>query len=66
MIIVTIEDGRALQYCDPGMAAFARRHKLPWRTFKEQGLPAEILASIDDEMARAVIQQAKRRLNVEE
>ncbi|TGC32435.1 hypothetical protein CW310_02085 [Pseudomonas citronellolis] len=58
---VLLEDAVVLGYCRPGAAKFFRRHGLDWWTFKEEGLPIEQIERIDDEMARAVVEQARRR-----
>jgi hypothetical protein len=49
--LVTLEHCRALGYCAFGMRAFFRAHGLDWTTFRERGLPADVIAATGDAMA---------------
>ena len=56
------EDMRVLNYCNRGARQFALRHNLDWSEFLVNGLDVKVLENIDDDMARAVVAQAKRRV----
>lgn len=58
-------DLAALRYCNRGSRQFFERHGLNWSSFLQDGVAIETVERIDDEMARAVVRQAKRRLGVE-
>ena len=47
-------------YCSRGMRAFAIRHKLNYEDFLKNGIAIEDALKIDDEMMRAVIQEAEK------
>ena len=54
-----------LRYCNRGSRQFFDRHGLNWASFLRQGVDMGVIEQIDDEMARAVVREAKRRLGVE-
>lgn len=55
------EDMRALRYCNRGARQFAERYGFDWADFLQNGVDAKLLESIDDDMVRAVLEQARRR-----
>ena len=60
---VYIRHARAIAnggYCSRGMRKFAERHSLDWEDFLLNGIDADVLRSIDDEMARAVVLEAEK------
>lgn len=58
-------DLAALRYCNRGSRLFFERHGLNWASFLQQGVDIAVIEQIDDEMARAAVREAKRRLGVE-
>lgn len=58
-------DLTALKYCNRGSRQFFERHGLNWSSFLQHGVPVEVIEQIDDEMAREVVRQAKRRMEAE-
>lgn len=52
--IVTLQHCRALGYCARGMRAFFAHHGLDWQTFRERGLPADLIEATGDAMAQRV------------
>lgn len=61
-MIVIHEDIRVLKFCNRGGRAFFARHGLNWQDFVKNGIDAEILLKIDDAMAHAAVDQARRRI----
>lgn len=47
-------------YCSRGMRLFAKTHDLDWEDFLHNGIDAEVLRAIDDDMARAVVLEAEK------
>lgn len=60
-MIVTLNDARALNYCNKGIRDFLARHNLDWKEFRLRGLDSEALLATGDEMAERVVEQAKIR-----
>lgn len=58
-------DLASLGYCNRGSREFFNRHGLNWSLFLKEGVEFSEVERIDDEMVRAVIRQAKRRIGVE-
>lgn len=61
MTTVTHQDLRVLGYCNKGAREFFVRHGLDWSLFMQQGVAAEVLLEIDDEMAHTAVAEARRR-----
>lgn len=60
MTTVRVEDCRALKYCALGMRRYFTKHDLDFKTFLQDGLPAEAFPK-DDLLATQAIKQAERR-----
>lgn len=58
---VELQDLAALRYCHKGARRWFAMHGLDWETFLREGLPAETLASVNDPLANAAIEQARKR-----
>lgn len=59
--VLRLEDAIALRYCRRGCRTFAERHGLDWSRFIGDGIPLDEVETIDDEMMRAAIAQARKR-----
>jgi hypothetical protein len=57
-------DLTALRYCNRGSRQFFERHGLNWALFLQEGVDMEAVEKIDDEMAKAVVRQAKLRQGI--
>lgn len=64
-VTVTVQDLRALTYCGPGIAEFCARHEINFREFLKHGVVSTILDHIDDDMVRAAVVQARKRVETE-
>ncbi len=60
------QDIAVLKFCNRGARQFFARHGLDWSDFIKNGIDFAVLETIDDEMARQAIGQAKRRLGIVE
>jgi hypothetical protein len=54
-------DIAAIKFCNRGARMFFDRHGLDWGLFMREGIDADVLAKLGDEMGLKAIQQAKRR-----
>ena len=59
------QDLSTLNYCNRGSRQFFERHGISWSDFLREGVDIELIAQIDDEMARKVVTQAKNRLGID-
>lgn len=60
MVTVLHRHIRQLGYCNKGARVFFERHGLNWADFMANGISADVLGQIDDDMARCAIAQAER------
>lgn len=61
MTTVTVADMRACGYCARGAREFARRNGLDWQAFVSGGIDAAELEKLDNSMAEAVVEVARKR-----
>lgn len=58
---VLLEDAATLGYCRRGLRMVAERHGFDYSDFVFNGIDSSKLEVIDDEMVKALIEQARRR-----
>lgn len=58
---VLIIDATSLGYCAKGMRQFFELHNLDYLDFVHNGMDEEILIKMDDAMALAVVEEARKR-----
>ena len=56
---VVANDLHKPQMCVPGTRAFFKRHKLDWRGFIRNGIPAQELVDTGDAMALRLVESAR-------
>lgn len=60
-MIIYISDVRKAKLCIDGTKKFFKTHNLDFRDFVKNGIDEEIIAKIDDAMARLVLEVAHGR-----
>lgn len=60
-MLVEMQDLDALSFCHGGARRWFALHGLNWAAFLRDGIPAETLARVNDPLANAAIEQAKKR-----
>ncbi len=58
---VTTSDCRKLGFCMTAVRPWFTQHGLDWRTFCREGISARELLKIDDALAHAAVDQARKR-----
>lgn len=61
MTTVTVQDIKVLGFCNKGARIFFGKNNLDWADFVNNGVDAELLKAIGDEMALAAVAEAERR-----
>ena len=65
-MMVIFADLRACRFCSRGARDWFVRHELSYLEFVQHGLPAETLLATGDALAERVVDQAKKRLGVDD
>jgi len=63
--IVTVQDARAVGYCRRGSHTFSEMYGLDWMDYLHNGIPASKLRSLNDALVNKVIEQARKRIQLE-
>lgn len=61
-LIVTLNDIRAIGFCNKGARVWFDRHGLDWHDFVKNGIDETTLEATGDAMALRAISQARRRV----
>lgn len=61
MTIVKLEDFKEHKFCNAGLRKGCERYGLDWWEFLQNGLPAEQLREIDDDLIKMAIKSAEER-----
>lgn len=59
-MIITLDHARRMGYCSSGIRLFAKKYKLDLREFCHNGIDESVLISTGDEMAIAIVEEAKK------
>lgn len=61
MATVLLADARGLKYCLKGVRAFCTRHEIDFKAFVKCGVDESVLLNINDAMAHALVDAARKR-----
>lgn len=61
MTTVTVQDIKVLRFCNRGARSFFEKNGLDWQAFVSNGIDADLLREINDDMALRAIEVAERR-----
>ena len=61
MTTVTVQDIKALKFCNRGARQFFEKNGLDWSEFVRNGIDAETIRALGDEMGLKAVAEAERR-----